>query len=164
MLPFFRFGNPTTCCYCGDPAVGVDHVFCVASQTISRRSSDKRCYGPITFACYDCNSHIGSRAFDTFWERCEFASFRIKTKIKPILWSNQELHGLDYSLKKFVERSIAKRRWIQSRADWFETREFMLNIEDMGWELRQGGPVGRDAHNVRSYFSSTLAQVHRLYR
>jgi hypothetical protein len=134
-LPYFRFGSATACTYCGDTPEGMDHVICVAAQTISRKKSNRTLYGPVAYSCSGCNSTIlNSRGFGSFMERCEYVSKRLSKKADPVYWSQRELGQLDYSLRTFIENENRRRLWYRYRSDWFQSRDFFMNIEPLLWQ------------------------------
>lgn len=162
-LPYFRFGHPLTCTYCGDPAGSVDHVIPVGFQHATRKKCVHSMNGPLTFACKHCNSTLGGRYFDSFKLRCEYVQQRLASKVKPILWSEQELMLLDYPLRRMVQCSNARRRWIGERADWCGSRDYLLGLENLKWQL-QSISDSHSSRYLRSYFSETVQAVnHALY-
>lgn len=162
-LPVFSFGNPTSCVYCGDPAWTRDHVIAVSFQ----RTHRKHCFktnGPWCWACKDCNIHLHNKFFDSFLSRCEWASWRISVKAKPIEWHEYELKPLDFGLRAYIKNDIAKRRWIQNRADFYGSREFYLNLENLIWECTQMNKTSIGGKYLYAYFSSMLREVANLYK
>jgi hypothetical protein len=156
-LPYFKFGSSTTCTYCGEDAESIDHVFCVCSQTMKRKNSDKTAYGPTTHACLDCNNKLGSRQFDSFLERCQFVSDRLAKKARPIMWTQGELNTLAYSLKDYVSREMKKRLYYRFRADWFQSRDFVLNLEVIRFELCLDETSPQYNEQMFRYFQSTIS-------
>jgi hypothetical protein len=134
-MPRLTFGNSSICTYCGEPAEGMDHVIALSYQTFRLRRKHEMIegYGPMTFACKDCNSHLSNRYFDTFWHRCKFASSRLNSKARPIIWSEGEISVLDPSLAAYIRRANCKHLLFRFRADWFEGRDYLLNIENLEW-------------------------------
>lgn len=164
ILPSFGFGDERDCAYCGDPATQRDHVIAVSYQTIQKRRAKMAVrFGPWCWACSDCNRHLSNRYFDSFKERCEWAHWRLAKKTKPIEWHQWELKNLDYTLRTYIRKQIAKRLWIQQRADWYETRDFYLNLENLIWKLQTMEDTGTGAKLLRSYFSSILTDISRIY-
>ncbi len=160
-LPVFTFGNKTTCTYCGDPATSRDHVIAVSSQHVSRQSAFTN-NGPITHACKDCNNSLSNRYFETFKNRCEFIQARLQKKCKPIMWHPWEFNYLDHSLRTHVSNETKKRKWIQFRADFYGSRDFLLNIEDILWFL---GKVNRSTDSgkfISLYFYEISMALARL--
>lgn len=165
VLPSFTFGDERDCTYCGDPATCRDHVIPVAYQTNDRkRKGEHSRHGPMCWACSDCNSHLSSRYFDSFKERCVWAHWRIERRVNPIIWSEYELSNLDYTLRSLVRKKVAKQRWMRQRADWYESRDFYLNLEGLIWEVNQLGTSSTGHRFVRAYFSSMLYDIASIYR
>jgi len=162
-LPTFTFGHPNRCTYCGDPATFREHVIAVSYQQTSRKQAFRLC-GPMTWACRDCNSVLGNRWFDSFAKRCEWASWRLNIKAAPILWSEHQIANLDVSMKDFVRQRTMKRKWIRFRADWYLSREYYLNIENLAWQLPNDGIRTVGNAFVFAYFSETLNQIAALYK
>lgn len=156
-LPHFRFGSPTVCAYCGDVPCGIDHVMVVASQAFVRKQADRTSYGPTTFSCASCNSQIlGSRGFDSFLSRCEFVSEKLSRKAKPVKWSERELSKLDYHLRVYIEQENAKRLWWRQRQDWFQSRDWLLNLEPLTFQKCFDPTSPKFSAELFSYFKSTL--------
>ncbi len=159
-LPDFVFGSVTCCGYCGDPANARDHIVPV-SFTFSRgRQKDRKKMpeggGPVMRCCSRCNGYLGSRFFPTFLERVQFMNEKLKSKVKPIIWTKQEINALDISLRDIVLKDVQRRRWAQNRADWYESRDFWLNLEPLTYQpcLKPGNR----AFHARCYemFESTI--------
>lgn len=151
-LPNFKFGNETICTYCGDKASGRDHVIPVRYQHLHDQSRG-RSNGPITFACQRCNSKLGANWFDTFDERCRWMRDKIASIGLEVLWHKWELAKLDYNLQRSIQYTQNYRKWQRERADWYESRDYWLNIENLQWRLEE-----RSASNpfLREYFGTTL--------
>ena len=163
-LPVFSFGDSRDCVYCGDPATQRDHIIAVSYQSgQSKKLSRRSAFGPWCWACGDCNSHLSNRYFDSFKERCEWAHWRISRKVKPIEWNEQQLSALDYTLRSYIRKQMAKRLWIQQRCDWYESREFYLNLENLIWEICSLSDTGPGSKFIRSYFSSMLTDISTIY-
>lgn len=162
-LPVFTFGNTARCTYCGDPAVERDHVIPVSYQSVHEKNRTSG-NGPLTWACSDCNQALSNRYFDTFLARCEWAKWRLECKVKPIEWHNREIRELDHSLRDFVRTEAKKRLWMRNRADFFESRDFILNIENLAWEMQCRRPDTIGTTFLFSYFSSTLRLIAELYK
>ncbi len=156
-LPYFKFGSPTLCTYCGDIPSGKDHIFAVSSQASTRSKSDKVCYGPTTPACATCNSAIlGNKGFDSFWDRCSYVALRLEKRAKPIEWSKDQIGELDYKLRMFVEKEQNKRQWWRWRADWFQSRDFVLNLESLISEPCLDPMSPKFSSELFRYFDSTI--------
>lgn len=142
------FGNASTCTYCGEPAEEVDHVIAYSFQTILRVRLFGKRFGPLTYSCRECNHHLTNRYFDTFADRCRFASNRLSPKPSPEAWTEEELSALDPSLAAFIRRNNCRYQLRRIRASWFESRDYLLNIENLEWlQLPK---------KFAAYFSETL--------
>lgn len=163
-LPFFFFGDHRDCTYCGEPASSVDHVICIASQTVKRKSCAKTSHGPITPACRDCNNRLGSKMFDTFDLRCEYVHWGLEKEAKPILWHGWEIAKLDPSLMEIVSKERNRRMLMRMRADWFGSRDYLITVENLGFveELHPGSDSFHEA--LYEYFKPTLLKIKYLYR
>ena len=91
-------------------------------------------FGPIAYCCLSCNSILSNKVFDNFQDRCAEVSNSLNEKTKAVIWSKEEMRKLDVSLKRFVEQDQAKRLWMRYRSDWYQSREYLLNIEPILWE------------------------------
>jgi len=159
-IPHFRFGSSTVCTYCGDVPTGYDHVLAVAAQTISRKGHCRTGYGPTTHSCSSCNSEIlGSKGFDSFFLRCQHVSNRIARKAKPVEWSNAQLRELDHNLRSFIETENNRRLWWRYRADWFQGRDWVLNLESLLHEPCFDPMSPKFCDELFRYFDSTIRFV-----
>lgn len=161
-LPHFTFGNRLDCTYCGDPPNCQDHVIAVSYQHghyKARRESN----GPMCWACGDCNRALYNRYFDTFKARCEWARWRIEKKVKPIEWHQRELMRLDYTVRSYCEQQMRKSHWLRSRSDWYQSREFYLNLESLVWETIQLRGGGAGSKFLLGYFASIIEDIQMLY-
>lgn len=160
-LPYFRFGNDSVCTYCGDPATERDHVIPVIFQH-NHDQQRGTINGPITYACHRCNCSLGSHWFDTFSERCRWLSDRIVDGGVTVTWHGWEMAWLDHTLRSYVKKRRNYRKWQAERADWYESRDYWLNIENLQWELQI-----HSASNpfLKNYFALTLRNLkQRLYK
>ena len=158
MLPFFKFGHESVCAYCGEYADTTEHCIAVSYQGTNDNSRTTG-FGPITYACNDCNSSLTNRYFDTFKLKCEWANERLKRKCKAILWSKQELETLDHSLKTHIERQQARSLLTQLRADYYLSRDFCLNLEGLCFEVAQLLPTSDENRFIKSYFSESVKDI-----
>jgi hypothetical protein len=160
-LPLFSFGQPQRCTYCGtyDPN-GRDHVIPVSMQHVH----DEHRWtinGPWTYCCQSCNSILSNHLFDSFLDRCRHVAGRLAERVKPVMWHQWELIRMDYSLRKYIQAQIASRILMHSRADWFESREFYCNIENLKWEFSE---KVKPRTFLYSFFSETVREIgHTLY-
>lgn len=158
-LPTFRIGQGKECVYCGDSPSGLDHIIPVSFQTLTRKPKNRRRdYGPLAFACFDCNQGFCERQFDTFDARCQFARDRIAKKAKPIHWTEAQLQELDYKLQTYARHSTQLYRWLRDRADWYESANYIRNLEALQWERAL-----RQHQFFAAYFAPTLALITEYY-
>ena len=159
MLPSFKFGSATVCTYCGDTPDAYDHVFCVAGKTINRKGNCREGFGPLTRCCHKCNSALSSKVFNSFYERCAYISAYYNKKAKPVEWSEAQLMELDYKLREHIIKENNKRMWYRWRSDWFQGREFVLNLEPMVLipELDRSSPKYNE--ELWAYFKSTISLI-----
>jgi hypothetical protein len=156
-LPYFKFGTSSACTYCGDTPDGLDHVICIASQTINKKARNITGFGPVTYCCSSCNSIIlNGRRFGSFMERCEYVSRRLNKKADPVNWSKEQLMELDHGLRTYIERDIQRRLWYRFRSDWFQSRDFFLGLESLQWQksLDPSGPYF--SAEIYEYFKSSI--------
>lgn len=120
-------------------------------------------YGPTTYACKSCNSVLYNKGFDTFYERCQHVHEKIESKLEPILWSQNELRRLSGWLRVKVSHEMKRRLWMFNRADWMDTRDFWLNIENLTFEpvLKKDGKSFNPV--LFEYFKSTIALAEVVY-
>jgi len=163
-LPYFKFGCSTICTYCGDDSDSMDHVMVKSGQAILRSKKNAMTgYGPVTPSCHACNSRLlNSRGFDTFYERCQHVSWRLEKKALPIDWSKRQLGELDYGLRGYVEREQEKRKWWRCRADWFQSRGWVVNLEPLLSEAVLDAKSHRFSSELFGYFESTVRFVRLL--
>lgn len=78
---------------------------------------------------------------------------RIVSVRLEILWHAWEMVPLDHGLQSYIRRDQNYRKWQRTRADWYESRDYWLNIENLQWELD-----GCSARNpfINAYFGSTI--------
>lgn len=164
MLPSFRFGSPNVCAYCGDIPIGIDHVFCIASQTNRRRKGRMiNGFGPTTYSCIYCNSTLGDKRFDFFHDRCFYVHDRLLYKTGEVLWTDKEISELDYSLQRYVQRKQDRRKWFNWRVNWYDTRDFMLNLESLLWEPTLDKTSPKFHEEIFNYFNQTMLMVKMIY-
>lgn len=155
VLPTFWFGNKRICTYCGADAESRDHVIPWSFQkTTTRRGLSAS--GPMTHCCKFCNSFLSNRFFSDFRTRCEFIQHYMNRMAKPIEWHEWQMRKLDYTLRSYVRSEQQLRLWYRLRADWYEGRGFLLNIESLLWEphLKRGSALFHKP--LYDYFWSTI--------
>lgn len=163
-LPAFSFGSPILCTYCGDPPADRDHVIPVAFQRTHARQRFEA-NGPLTWACKSCNSRLHSQWFDSFDARCRWVRDRLNIKAKAVEWSNDEINRLGHSLQSYVRNDRAQRIWQRNRADWYESRDYWLNIENLQWAMSGFNPNNPGVKFLADYFRCSLGNVKQsLYR
>lgn len=161
-LPYFKFGTPTACTYCGDTPDGIDHVICIASQTNLRKGKVATGFGPTTYSCAGCNTVIlGAKSFGSFFERCAYVSMRLNRKADPVYWSEQQLSELNYNLRTFIENENRRRLWYRFRADWFQGRDFYLGLESLRWQESLDRTSPKFSTELWDYFKTTVDAVRR---
>lgn len=164
MLPFFIIGCKKLCTYCGDPTTGFDHVFPISGQTLEDKPKERLTrFGPIAHCCQSCNSLIGSKGFETFQDRCSYVAEKLNTRTLAVTWTKTEMKALDYKLQKYVEHEQARRLWMRFRSDWFQSRDYLLNLESLIWEpclVKTGKRFNQQMHD---YFDTTLIWVKGMY-
>lgn len=166
MCPYFIFGSPTTCTYCGNPAAEQDHVIPVSSQTdlklIIERLRSKKLVGPVTYSCVECNYKLSTNTFPNFLARCQFISNTYSSKAKAVLWSLKQINALDYTLGSFILSERNKRLSYRVRADWIETRDFTLGLSNLKFEpvLSKNSP--KFDPFLFNYFRSSLRLIESL--
>jgi hypothetical protein len=85
-------------------------------------------------------------------------------KAKPVLWSQKQIAGLSWELQQLVRAERCKLLLLRFRADWFESRDFLLNIENLLF-TDVFDPRGRRYNSfLHGYFSTTLYRLRELYR
>lgn len=163
-LPFFTIGHHKFCVYCGDHATETDHVICVSSQTIHPKPARRRTdFGPIAHCCKSCNHILHDKGFDNFDQRCKHVADNINASTQAVIWTKEEIQKLDISLRRYVEHDQARRLWMRMRADWFQSRDYLLNLEQLAWEpcLIKDNP--KFNQEMFDYFEVTLIWVKTLY-
>lgn len=165
ILPSFHFGSPNFCTYCGDDANQRDHIIAVSYQTLAKKHRFSGT-GPWCWSCGTCNRWLSNRYFDGFKERCEFIHWRLETKAKPLEWTQAQLERIDYTVRSYVKADMEKRQWWRQRADFYQSRDFYLNLESLVWEVAQlhlENSIGNKF--MAAYFSGILRDIAEiLYR
>lgn len=99
----------------------IEHVIPVSYMDLVRKRSTKS-VGLTTYACAKCNQTLGSRVFWQFHDRYDCARAAIhkagRKAYRMPEWTLEELMGLDYSLRQFVQVEQAKKRHTVARVDW----------------------------------------------
>lgn len=163
-LPVFSFGNAHVCAYCGDKeATDRDHVVAVSFQHVHKECRYE-CNGPWCWACRDCNRAIKNRYFDSFKDRCEWTHDRLAAKLQPIKWHKWELNELDKDFRGYIERDVHKRKRLWDRADFYQSRDFYLNLESLIWEVSQLSGNGTGSKFLIGFFHSILYDIGNIYR
>jgi hypothetical protein len=162
-LPVFGFGNYGCCTYCGDAGNQKDHVIPVSFQTMTKRDKVEHKCGPWCWACGDCNKRLSNRYLDSFSERSCWITDRLKLKTQAIMWHQSEVKALDYTLRTLVEKEYAKRKWMQNRADYRETREYYANMENLVWEIGRIKPTTLGNRFILTFFSQMTREIAECY-
>lgn len=110
----------------------------------------------MTYACTRCNSFLSNRFFSDFKTRCEFVRDYLNRMARPVTWHGWELAKLDHGLRSYVQKEQRRRLWLRMRADWFEGRDFLLNIEPLLWERHLDRFSDTFHKGLYDYFWSTL--------
>lgn len=110
--------------------------------------------GPTTWSCQHCNSKLNDRVFDTFRDRCEWVRNQLERKAKPVLWHEWEYEKVDYTVRTFVIAEQNKRKWWRFRADFYQSREYYLNLESLQWLVKD-----IDNAFLSSFFAPTIAEL-----
>lgn|SRR5438128_1757553 len=169
-LPHFIIGSINCCVYCGDPANVYDHLIPVSYQQLSRRRFYASRLGPKAWACNSCNQKLSNRLFDTFDLRCRFIRDWLNDQAKPIQWNQKEIAQLvDYKLKTFIHHQRSLRRWLRFRADWYESKDYLLNLESIQWQHGAlHGPLtfyfAPTLYLIRSYYENWGLAAHKTAR
>jgi len=164
----FHFGSSHWCTYCGDPVDNfqLDHVIPLAYtegayRITCTKGQLRKNHGPVTTCCSQCNSILGARFFNTFWDRCLVINSFMECRATPILWSEQQINELGGSLKTYIKTKKNHSLWYRNRADWFKCPEFFETIEGLLTSkfLDHTEPCfNEDCHN---FFASTLVELHQ---
>jgi len=163
--PFFKIGHHSLCVYCGDPANATDHVIPVSFQTDHPKPPNRKtAFGPVAFCCRSCNSILSNRIFDSFDDRCREVSRSINRDVKPVLWTKGEVRRLDISLRAYIEREQAYRLWMRFRSDWYQSRDYLLNLEQLSWVPYLNREHKAFHSELFKFFEITLIWVKGLYR
>ncbi len=92
-------------------------------------------------------------------ERCEYVSRMLNKKASPVYWSGAQLAQLDYNLRTYVENENRRRLWYRYRSDWFQSRDFFLNIEGIQWEKCFDPMEAKFSEELYTYFKSTIKAI-----
>lgn len=119
----------------------------------------------MTYACRECNCHIlHSRMFSTFEVRSEYVHNWLENRVKAVFWSMRDIEALSWELRELVRGDRNRRLLMRFRADWYESRTYLLNIENLLFTdiFSPGHPkYNRVLHD---YFSTTIFRLRELYR
>lgn len=100
------------CAYCGEPSEHVEHV-------VPRRTGLPTYTVP---ACAECNLIAGGKLFHTFKDKQAYIRERLASKYERFLsmdeWTEDELRGLGYNLRKKIEGNMWRREVAHSRLSW----------------------------------------------
>ncbi len=119
----------------------------------------------MTTACRPCNIKLNNKYFETFLDRCQFAKDDLERRVQPILWTQSQLERLDYTLRTMVENSIKRAIWWRLRADWYQSREFWLNIEPLLWQECLSADYANHNPAMSRYFHSARRMIQEvIYR
>ena len=163
--PYFKLGSSTVCVYCGETPETMDHVIPVSYQTIIDKPKDRMTdFGPVVHCCHHCNSILGDRYFDTFEARCQKVNHYMTDRLRPVIWTKTEIKALDVSLQRYVEQDQARRKWMFNRADWFQGRDYYLNLEGLLWQSCLDYTSNSFHKELHRFFAPTLIWVRGLYR
>ena len=157
MLPFFKFGSPTTCTYCGEPANETDHVIAVSRQEgYDKRNNRITGFGPITFCCSECNDKLHIKLFDSFLARCEYIAKLYDEQGKRVEWSLKQIDELGYTLQTYIRHQRNRRLWYRARSDWFESRDFILGLSQLKFESSLDKAHPSFNEELYNYFYSAI--------
>ena len=80
-----------------------------------------------------------------------------------IIWTKEETDQLDHKLRTFVKHRVQWSRWMRMRADWYESRDYLLCLEPLLWqpEIDRYNPKANPF--LVSFFHDTLSLVRLLY-
>lgn len=146
--------------YCGNASkLHVDHVFPLASMFPRRPACPKR-LGVTAISCQWCNVGLGSKGFDTFADRCEYANGTLCRKYKNLIntdpWDDEELAEIKGTLRQYVETKNAERSAVADLVEWYGSDSFYKNLSDLCTEpsLDKASPLFSDV--LHDYFAPVL--------
>ncbi len=97
-------------------------------------------------------------------ERCQFVAEQLSRKALPVYWSNEELSKLGYSLKTYIQAETKRRLWYRFRADWFQGRDFMMNLQALEWQPHLDKTNPRFSEELHRFFESTVQAIRAFNR
>lgn len=71
------------------------------------------------------------------------------------------MRKLDYSLRSYVQTEQCKRTILQDRADWFGTRDYYRNLEELLWQPYLDPSSPKFKQSYYDLFASTLQHISR---
>jgi len=160
-FPALKVGNWSNCAHCGEISQCRDDAWPVVWLTAMDRKTNRNLifqFGPQVLSCSQCNSMLGSKAFDSFDERCRFVSNKLFTKAqrKSASWDQDEIDQLTDSLKLLVLQKQREKRTLQERSEWFQSDGYYSNLEQLIYENLLN-PDSNSFHNgYYEYFRTTL--------
>lgn len=102
------------CFYCGDRALGKDHV-----PPVSYPDEYEESYRMLVRCCVLCNSLLGKKGLLTLLARADYLLMAYQKRFLRLLssphWSNNEINELSGKLKNDLIRSIKKKEHIENR-------------------------------------------------
>jgi hypothetical protein len=94
------------CFYCSDPADTLDHVPPLSAMEVLNKEKRKKEQIPAVLVpcCRECNSALGSRQLWTVFDRLMYLEsyYDAYFKRQKMLWSEEEIEELGYSLRESV--------------------------------------------------------------
>jgi hypothetical protein len=112
--------DQTICTYCGADAECKEHVIPVVYFGQKRRYGTNENW--VVPACDTCNLLAGSNVFFTIPSKAEYILKRFKQRHAKVLkmpaWTDDELKGLDYKLRKMIFASLVAKRVAQERLEY----------------------------------------------
>jgi hypothetical protein len=104
---------------------------------------------------------LGWRMFESFDERCLWVSNRYAALAEKYgsAWKLSQLKQFDYILRKFIEQKIRNGKLLQRASDWFNSAEYIDNLESLLYEprLEIGSLKYHDVYYL--YFKPTLDAI-----
>ncbi len=111
------------CAYCGWTGDTRDHVPCLASFWLGKRTATSRRAGQrwdqTVPACRECNCTLGASPLLSIRERAETLTVRYERKYRKLLqqpvWSEEEVERLGPAMRDFVKAKAVQRQILMDR-------------------------------------------------
>jgi hypothetical protein len=114
------------CAYCGDPAVGHDHIvpYAYAGRVPTESRNGGSDSGTTAPACAECNSLLGHRLILTVEGRRAYIARQLRKRYRKLIttpdWDPEEVSELGVTLRSSILTTLAEKAKALSRIQFAE--------------------------------------------